>query len=241
MGLLDFLSRDPAVKAKRLQKAVTEKYGPPENRQKAIDQLLDMGTSDALSALMMRFTVNAEPSITDAEEKDYTYNSILRFEADAVEPVKAFLRKSEVATSWALKLLAKLIPEGEIVGLCLEILAKLGPEYTRDPEKKTVLIATLGDLKDERITPVLLPFLEDPSDDVRIAAATALTKHKDERCREPLLKAFVDSSDRPRVKAVLSDSLLQTGFGVQGFREKVEAGLPEGFYVDKAGVVKKRE
>ncbi|HEY3445609.1 MAG TPA: HEAT repeat domain-containing protein [Myxococcales bacterium] len=241
MGLLDFLSRDPAVKAKRLQKAVTEKYGPPENRQKAIDQLLDMGTADSLAALMMRFTVNAEPSITDAEEKDYTYNAILRFEEEAIEPVKGFLRKSDVATSWALKLLAKLLPEAEVVGLCVELLTKLGPEYTRDPEKKNVLLNTLGDLKDERITPSLMPFLEDPSDEVRIAAASALAKQKDERSREAVLKAFVDSSDRARVKAVLADTLLQTGFGVQGYREKIEAGLPEGYFVDKAGVVKKRE
>jgi HEAT repeat protein len=120
-------------------------------------------------------------------------------------------------------------------------LGKLGPEYTRDPEKKTVLLSTLGDLKDERIAPALTPFLEDPSDEVRIAAALALAKQKDERSREAVLKAFVDSSDRPRVKSVLAETLLQTGFGVQGFREKVEAGLPEGYYVDKAGVVKKRE
>ena len=241
MGFFDFLSGSPEKKIRRLQKSVTERYGPPENRQKAIDQLLDLGTPEALSALMMRFTANAEPSITDAEEKDYTYNAILRFEDEAVEPIKGFLRKSDVATSWALKLLGKLIPEADLVALCTQVLDKLGPEYTRDPEKKTVLIATLGDLKDERITPALVPFLQDPSDEVRIAAAAALAKQKDERCREPLLQAFVDSSDRSRVIATLAEALAQTGFGVQGYREKIERGLPEGYFVDKTGIVKKRE
>ena len=241
MGLFDFLSGSPEKKIKGLQKKVTEKYGPPENRQKGLDQLLDLGTPEALSALMMRFTVNAEPSITDAEEKDYVYAAILRFEDEAIEPVKAFLRKSDVATSWALKLLAKLLSEADVVALCVDLLGKLGPEYTRDPEKKTVLVSTLGDLKDERITPALVPFLEDPSDEVRIAAAAALGKQKDERSREAILKAFVDSHDRARVKATLADTLLNTGFGVQGYREKIEAGLPEGYFVDKAGVVKKRE
>ena len=229
MGLFDFLSGSPEKKVKRLQKSVTEKYGPPENRQKAIEQLLDLGTPEALSALLMRFTVNAEPSITDAEEKDYTYEAILRLEQEAVEPVKGFLRKSDVATSWALKLLKKLLSEADVVALCVELLQKLGPEYTRDPEKKTVLLSTLGDLKGERIAPALTPFLEDPSDEVRIAAAAALAKQKDERSREALLKAFVDSSDRARVKATLAQALLQTGFGVQGYREKIEQGLPEGY------------
>jgi hypothetical protein len=241
MGILDFISGSPEKKVKGLQKKITEKYGPPENRQKAIDQLLDLGTPAALSALLMRFTCNAEPSITDAEEKDYTYRSMLKFEEEAVEPLKAFLRKSDVATSWALKMLRELLPEAEIVTICADILGKLGPEYTRDPEKKTVLLSTLGELKDERITPVLMPFLEDPSDEVRIAAATSLKGQKDERSREAMLKAFVDSSDRARVVAALTAALHETGFGVQGYREKIEKGLPEGFYVDKAGVVKTRE
>ena len=241
MGFLDFLSGSPEKRIKGLQKKITEKYGPPENRQKAIDQLLDMDSPAAIAALLMRFTVNAEPSITDAEEKDYTYRSILKFEEDAVEPLKAFLKKSDVATSWALKALRELLPEAEIVSICSEILTKLGPEYTRDPEKKMVLLSTLGELNDERITPVLMPFLEDPSDDVRITTAASLTRQKDERSREALLKCFVESSDRARVVGALTQALHETGFGVQGFREKVETGLPEGYFVDKAGQVKKRE
>jgi HEAT repeats len=239
MGLLDLFSGSSEKRVKSLQKKVTEKYGPPENRRKAIDQLLDLGTGAALGALMMRFTVAAEPSITDAEEKDYTYDAILKFEADAVEPVEGFLRKSAVATSWAVKLLRQLLPPQQVVSIAVDILGKLGPEYTRDPEKKMVLIAALGELEDERIVPALLPFLQDPSDDVRITAASALTRLKDERSREAFLKAFVDSLDRGRVVSALAASLAELGFGVQGYREKVEKALPEGYFVDRAGLVKK--
>lgn len=241
MGIFDFLGGSPEKRIKSLQKKVTERYGPPENRQKAIDQLLDLGTPEALSALLMRFTVKSEPSITDAEEKDYTYKAILRFEDEAVEPLKAFLRRSDVATSWALKMLRELLPQADIVAVCVELLERLGPEYSRDPEKKLVLVSTLGELEDERIPPALIPFLEDPSDDVRIAAASALSRRKDERAREPMLKAFVESSDRARVVAALAAALADSGFGIQGYREKIERGLPEGFYVDKAGQVKRRE
>ncbi len=239
MGFLDLFAGSSEKRIKSLQKKITEKYGPPENRQKAIDQLLDVGTPAAFAALMMRFTVAAEPSITDAEEKDYTFNAILKREAEAVAPIQAFLRKSDVATSWAVKLLRQLVPEADVVGLSIDILAKLGPEYTRDPEKKTVLISTLGELKDERIVPALVTFLADPSDEVRIAAAFALTRQRDERSREPLLKAFVDSLDRGRVTAVLAAALAELAFGVQGFREKVEKALPEGYFIDRAGLVKK--
>ncbi len=240
MGFFDLFGGSPEKRAKSLQKKVTEKYGPPENRQKAIDQLLDLGTPEAIAALLMRFTVACEPSITDAEEKDYTYESLLKFGDKTIEPLKAFLKKSDVATSWAVKMLRQVVGESDLVGVCLEILAALGPEYTRDPEKKTVLIATIGDLKDPRIAPALNPFLEDPSDDVRIAAAAALAKQKDEQSREPMLKAFVDSADRARVIAALAAALADSGFGIQGYREKIEKGLPDGFLVDRSGTVKRR-
>ena len=55
---------------KKLAKKVTERYGPPENRQKAMQQLSDMGTPAALRTLCQRFTVRAEPGITDNEEKE---------------------------------------------------------------------------------------------------------------------------------------------------------------------------
>jgi HEAT repeat protein len=241
MGLLDVFSKSPEKRIKSCQKKVTERYGPPENRQKAIDQLLDLGSPEALAALLHRFTINAEPSITDAEEKEYTYKGILEFGEAAVAPIQAFLRRSDVAASWMLKMLRALVSEEQVVTTCLEILEKLGPEYTRDPEKKLVLINTVGELIDPRVPPALLPFLDDASDDVRIASATALARHKDDRAREPLLKAFVESSDRARVVAAIAQSLAETGFGVQGFREKIEQGLPEGFLVDRAGVVKRRE
>ena len=240
MGIFDMFGGSPEKRIKSAQKKVTEKYGPPENRQKAIEQLLELATPEAISALMDRFTVNAEPSITDAEEKQYTYKSIVDLGEKAIEPIKGFMVRSHSATSWGLKMLRELTDEKAVVAICIELLTKLGNEYTRDPEKKTVLVTTLGDFLDPRITPALLPFLDDPADDVRIATATVLAKQKDEAAREPLLKTFVESPDRARVLAAVAAALANTGFAVQGYREKIEKGLPEGYLLDKAGVVKRR-
>ncbi len=240
MGIFDLLGGSPEKRIKSAQKKITEKYGPPENRQKAIDQLIDLGSPEAIGALLHRFSIKAEPSITDAEEKEYTFRAILNFQEKAVEPVKQFLRKSDVATSWMLKMLRQLLAEPEIVALCIEILEKLGPEYTRDPEKKTVLIAALGEMKDERATPAIVPFLQDASDDVRIAAAAALARQKDERAREPMLQALADSGEHARVVAALAAALAETGFAVQGYREKVEKLATDPYSVDRGGTVKKR-
>lgn len=239
MGIFDFLGGSPEKRIKSAQKKVTEKYGPPENRQKAIDQLIDIGSPEAISAVLHRFTIRAEPSITDAEEKEYTSRAILNFGEKAIDPLKQFLRKSDVATSWMIKMLRQLISESDLVAVCVEVLEKLGPEYTRDPEKKTVLLTTLGEIRDERVTPAIVPFLQDASDDVRIAAAHALAAQKDERAREPLLQCLIDSSEHARVVSALAAALAETGFSVQGYREKIEKLLPDGFFVE-AGIIKKR-
>lgn len=239
MGIFDLLGGSPEKRIKSAQKKVTERYGPAENRQKAIDQLIDMGTPEAITALLHRFSIKSEPSITDAEEKDYVFRAVLDFKEKSIEPVSQFLRRSDVATSWLVKMLRQLISESELVALCVEILEKLGPEYTRDPEKKTVLVTTLGEFQDERATPAIVPFLQDAADDVRIAAAHALARQKDERAREPMLQALADSSEHARVIAALAAALAETGFSVQGYREKVEKLLPDGYFVE-AGVIKKR-
>ena len=66
MGLLDKLgiggSKDERETraAAKLRKKATEKYGPPENRQGAIEELGEMRTPRAIEALLMRYTVRVE-------------------------------------------------------------------------------------------------------------------------------------------------------------------------------------
>ena len=241
MGILSFFSRDPEQRIQSLRKKIQERYGQPEGRQQAIDKLLDMGTPEAIAALLTRFTVKVEPSITDAEEKEYLFKSIVEMGGKAVDPLKNFLSRSDDATSWALRMLERLVSGEALVALCIEALQKVGPDYTRDPEKKQVLISTLAKKEGEGISAAIIPFLEDPSDDVRIEAAYALAKHRQEIAREPLLKAFVDSSDRNRVIAAITGALVETGFGVQGYRDKIEQGLPAGFSINREGKVLKQE
>src|SRR5256714_15247043 len=75
MGLLDLLGiggskeERQARSVAKLQKKATEKYGPKENRQGAIEELGELRTPRAVEALLMRYAVRVEPGITDDEEK----------------------------------------------------------------------------------------------------------------------------------------------------------------------------
>lgn len=241
MALFDYFSAEG--KLRRLGKRVTEKYGPPENRQKAILTLSDLGTPEALSTLLLRFTVSSDPSITDAEEKQTVFELMVEAGDKAIQPLKDFVKRQD-SVSWAVRILSELISAEEVTTVAIGELQRLGAEYTRDPEKKVQLITWLdehrGTEPDPRLAPTLIPYLEDMSDDVKIAAARTLAPGKPEAAREPLLQALVVPDQSARVRQALLAALADGDFGVQGYREKVEALLQEPYFIDKAGLVKRR-
>jgi HEAT repeat protein len=241
MGLFDFFGGSGPDKALKLKPKITQKYGDPATRQKAIQQLGEMKYPEAVSVLLARFTITVDPLTTDADEKEHVFELIKGFGKEAVPPIQDFLRKNDQATSWALRLLGDLLPETEIIGICVDTLTHLSSHYTRDPEKKVVLLHHVTGNVDPRIAPAVLPFLEDMSDDVKIAALKALGSLKHEPAREPMLKLLTAGETARRVQTAALAALQESGFGVQGFREKVEALLVEPYAIDRSGVVVRRQ
>ncbi len=193
-----------------------------------------------LNVLLSRFTITVEPQTTDADEKEQTFELVRARGAAAVPPVTDFLARTDLASSWAVRLLAALLPEPEVVGILVAQLQTLAQGYTRNPEKRLVLLNWLAGKDDPRIAPAVQPFLEDMADDVRIAALHTLGPLKYPPAREAVLQLLTAPETGRRVQVAAIEALAESGFGVQGFREKVEALLPEAYFVDKAGVVKRR-
>jgi HEAT repeat protein len=241
MGLFDiFKSSTPAEKAQKLKPKVTQKYGEAAARQKAIEELVQTGSPDVVPVLMQRFTLLVDPQTTDADEKRTVFDAIVAQGEPAVPNVVDFLKKSEAASSWAVKILAEILPEEKALSIVIEELRRLGVEYTRDPEKKEVLLHFLDGKKDPQIGDVALALLKDMSDDVKISALRTLASVKDPRAREPVLEMLVHDETAKRVQTRCVEFLHETGLEVQGFREKVEKRLAEPYFLDKSGLVKKR-
>jgi HEAT repeat protein len=157
-----------------------------------------------------------------------------------VEPVRTFLRRTDQASSWAMRLLRDMLPADRYVTAVVEHLREVSEVYTRDPEKKLVLLHEVESLEDPRIAPIVLPFLEDMADDVKIGGLRALGPKAYPEAREPMLKLLTAPETARRVQTAAIEAIARSGFGVQGYREKVESLLPEPFFVDKAGILKRR-
>ncbi len=244
-GMFGSKEEREASQLRKLAKKVTERYGPPENRQKVIQQLADVGTPAALSTLCLRFTVRAEPGIADDEEKETTRALLVEAGDDALGPVERFVREQESGVAWGLRVLSQIAPPGKVIEIVLAELTRLGREYTRDPEKKLVLLTWLAEHAAGSTAPeledALLPLLEDFSDDVRIGATRCLaTLSPGERTREALIQLLLRDRDNARVRGEVLEALARLGADVKGYRPSVEPLLAEPFYLDREGQVKKR-
>jgi hypothetical protein len=255
VGIFDFFGGKGGGKdglRKQAQK-ITTRFGPPENRQKVIEQLAAMDSPEALGTLCLRFTIRADPGITDDEEKERVREILVEAGEKAVAPVKGFLEAQESGVSWGLRILAALRPPADVVATTLRLLHRLGREYTRDPEKKQVLLGWLaehhGDLSASApavadapsLEDALLPLLEDFSDDVRIATVRVLMQQPlTDRTRVALIELYLRDKDNARVRGEVLDTLAALGADVKGYRPSVEALLAEPWFLDKEGHVKKR-
>ncbi len=89
MGLFDFFKKrdngDPATEAGKpkdkklasLSKKASDKRSQPYDRDEAIRALIEIGTHEAAEALLKRFKLNVDPSITDQEEKQLAFEGIV--------------------------------------------------------------------------------------------------------------------------------------------------------------------
>ena len=248
MGLFDlFASREDREKhqLEKLAKKLTEKYGPPENRQKVIDQLGSLGTAAALATLCLRFTVVVEPGIADGEEKETTRRILVEAGDAAVEPLLRFVHEQEDGIAWGLHALAAILPADHVKAAAVKELAHLSRVYSRDPDKKLVLLKWLVEhhagVGSAEVEDALVPLLEDFSDDVRISTTRALAAlGPSERAREALIQLLLRDRDNARVRGEVLQALAELGADVKGHRPTVEALLVEPWFLDREGHVKRR-
>jgi HEAT repeat protein len=181
MGLFDFLGKKKASGGQdssdrdvlRFERIVGNKLSQNIDRQEAIDALSKMGTRASAAALLKRFDWLMDPTILDSEEKESALAGIVRAGEDAIEPIRAYCRKSE-SLLWALKALAKIVPAERLADELLALLDQFDTEYIRNPEPKIQLITELAHHPTEDVRIAVEPFLNDASEPVRFAAATTL-------------------------------------------------------------------
>jgi len=209
------------------------------DRQEALAALAEMGTAEAVAALLKRFTFTMDPSITDQEEKDGAYNGILKAGQAAIAPVRAFATKAE-SLAWPIKILKDLLEQDAYVEELILWLSRWDTEYAKFIDAKLQMLSALSECKHDKIAAAVTRFLEDVNGEARFHAVNAVLAQEDETALGPLLVAL-ENEESFRVKNKIADGILARGWSLpEDRRDGVRKVLPPGFTIDGEGKLRKR-
>jgi HEAT repeat protein len=240
--MFDFLKRNQPPTSKQIDKVVkrlTEPQGEDAPRIEAAQKLAEWGTPDSLYGLLKRFTISSKNMTDDIDQKRMVVRMLVESGRDAVEPILRFLG-SHHQVEWPIQALSEILPKEELIPQLVATLEKVAAASAfTPPEHKADLIRAMRGHVTPEIASVLRQFLHDDDDDVRIAAVDALAE-VGEDMREPLLEAFIETSDRPRIRIKIAELFADHEWPVKGYRPKIEQALPQGFHVNAKGLIRRR-
>lgn len=234
-----FGKRSPESTIQKHAGRVSQKRTQGPDRWESIQALGALKTPEAVAALLPRFTYYSDPSITDGEEKDEAYRLILEAKEAAIEPVVAFMQKSE-SLSWPLKILDRAATSERIVTELLGLLARMDTEYERDPQRKLQVLQSLEERSDPRIVAGVARFLGDVNETVRFHAIEAIFAQAAPGDAKAELVAALAKEDSIRVRTKLLEGFAASKWSVGDAREKLQKVLPPGFSLDASGVPTKK-
>jgi HEAT repeat protein len=238
MGLFDVFKGGGGGLKKHVAR-VANKRAQKHERWESIQVLAADGSDEALRALLTRFTVRVDPSITDGEEKNEAFHAIAQHGEAALEPVRDFLNSAE-NLAWPLKLLREIQTEEQVTTILLELLSRMDTEYERDPQKKIDLIASFEEHKDPRIVEAVIRFLGDMNETVRFHAAGAiLAQDEADAALDALTKAFL-AEESVRVRMRMLDGYVERGWKLAEVKEEATKKMPTGYSLGKKGEVRKK-
>jgi HEAT repeat protein len=240
--MFDFFRRNQPPTTKQIDRVVkklTEPQGEDAPRIEAAQRLSDWGTPEALYGLLKRFTISSKVITQDIEEKRMVVRMLVDKDREAVEPILRFLGTHH-QVEWPIQALSEILPREELIPMLVSALEKVAAASAfTPPEHKSDLIRAMRGHVTPEIAAVLKQFLSDDDDDVRIAAADGIAEVGEEM-REPLLEAFLEADDRPRIRIKIAEIFADKDWPVKGYRPKVEQALPEGFHVTAKGLIRRR-
>ena len=238
MGLFDVFKGGGGGLSKHVAR-VANKRAQKHERWESIQVLASDGSDEAIRALLTRFTIRVDPSITDGEEKNAAFHGVVQSGEAALEPVRDFLRTSETL-AWPLKILREIQTQEQVTTILIELLSTMDNEYERDPQKKIDLIASFEEHKDPRIVEAVTRFLEDMNETVRFHAAGAiLAQDEADAALEAMSKAFL-AEESVRVRMRMLDGYIERGWKLADVKEEATKKMPAGYSLGKKGEVRKK-
>ena len=237
-----FFSKERSTqrKLKKSQKKLLNMFAQSPERQFAAQTLAEIGTDEALAILLGRFEKRTNNHTIDREEKKFVHDLLVDMGPAVVEHLTRHIRGPAELINWPLRVLRQYVEKDEIANLIADLLDDMDIEYSRNPVKKEELVLAAAEYKQERLGQSLVRFLEDANERIRFLVVDAIFTGGYAFAAEAVVKRLTGEEESIRVVTRLVDGLAETNWTVKGYKAAVEANLPEGFSITRAGTIRRR-
>ncbi|MFC1849469.1 hypothetical protein ACFL27_04585 [candidate division CSSED10-310 bacterium] len=223
---------------------LTKKTSSKDGRLQAIEILKEIETPEAIAGLLQRFRLTVPEITQDEEEKDYVSGIIAACGSKAKQPLIDFIdRYDEVMHP--LTLLAKLIPQEELIAILRDKIEDIGELYSSMKTMKVVeILRHLARYKSDELVDMAINFISEYDDDeVILAAVEILEEQANEKARMPLLELIAQSEATQRIILSVGDMFEKLHWSLKGSknRNQIEAKLKVEFHILRKGFLKRRK
>lgn len=235
-----FGKKSEGAPLKKHGERATNKRAQAIDRWESIQALIQIGSAEAVQALLPRFGFYVDPSITDQDEKDAAFAGIVAAGDCAIAPVEDYLKRAE-SIAWPLKMLDALCSTGDVVSRLVEILGDMDTEYERDPQRKIDMIVALEERRDPRVVNCVMRFLQDANETVRFSSVgTIFAQDEPEAALGALVECYL-ADESMRVRNRILEGLVELRAAIpDSQRGALRAALMPGFELDAKGILKRR-
>lgn len=237
MGFLDVLK--PKSPLEKAAKMVREPFAQPDVRRGAMNKLLEIGTEEAYTALLQRFTINAHGQIADEAEKRELVEDLARVGEPVLPALERFIR-TEKTIAFPIRALTKIRGQEAALAFLIDTLQKYEPLDHRSTQAKTTLIFSVAEMAGPEHAQVLVPYLGDHHDDVQFQAIGALERLANPETREPLAKVCCGEGHAPRIQRRAAQALVDLGWPVKDLYDQFFAELKGEYLLGKKGQLLKK-
>lgn len=223
----------------RLTKKLENKYGQAQDRQMAIDQLAQVGSPEAVEALLKRFSFRIEQTIGDEDEKNTVYNHLVSLGPTSVEPILEYLR-NENSPFWPTKALRQIVGDEATVAYLLEMIREMEAIFDRDINRKVELVSNLCEFNHPDVITALSEFARDENEEIRVRAVEAMAHMGNEELCEVMVDRLMDPSETQRMRIAILSLLVDRKWKVKSRKDDIRKVLPDSFWIDDVGTIRAR-
>jgi HEAT repeat protein len=223
MGFFGFGKSDNGkTKIDKLRHKATNAFGQALDRQYAMKSLFQMGTPEAIEALLERYSINANVSIVDQDEKRELYEWLVSAGEKSVGPIENYVSRAD-GVYWPLRALKEIAGIDRAVDSLLRALDRAETLDTRVNEQKAQLVSNLRDFEHPRVLERLKTLCRDPNDDVRMMALDGLLTYGEAEALPIVAERLLEGEESHRIRSVLFEQLVDHGWSLANWQQAIEA------------------